>query len=141
MIKIAELTSATGKTFLTIAYDAANNWIYNNWIGYVSPENVKLGSIAVLEAFQTHQTPYGLNDNQELVGRWDEAVDWIEQVWMPQAAAAGLRCYAHVTNQESFAAASAAEMESRTNGLFQMRIFGDMDSAKSWLKECQKSES
>ncbi|WP_266202680.1 hypothetical protein [Pontibacter kalidii] len=141
MTKVAELTSTTGKVFLTVAYDAANNWIYNNWVGYVSPENVKQGSLAVLEAFQTYNSPYGLNDNRELVGRWDEAVDWIEKEWMPKAIAAGLRYYAHIANQESFAAASAADMLSRTHGRFEMRIFEDPGSAKVWLQECQKLEN
>ncbi|WP_276499213.1 STAS/SEC14 domain-containing protein [Pontibacter litorisediminis] len=138
MTKTVELTSATGKVFLTVAYDAANNCIYNNWVGYVSPENVRQGSLAVLEAIKTHRTPYGLNDNRQLVGRWDDSVDWIEKEWMPQAMAAGLRYYAHVANQESFAAASAADMVSRTHGLFEMRIFDNLESAQTWLRACQR---
>lgn len=141
MAKVAELTSATGKIFLTVEYDAANNWIYNNWTGYVSPENVMQGSLAVLEAFRKYKSLCGLNDNRELVGRWDESVDWIEKEWMPKAIAAGLRYFAHVANQESFGAASAADMLSRVHGLFQMRIFNDLESAKSWLKECQQTEA
>lgn len=141
MAKVAELTSATGKVFLTVEYDEASNLIYNNWVGYVSPENVKLGSMAVLEAFQTYKTPYGLNDNRLLVGRWDDSVSWIEKEWMPKAIAAGLRYYAHIANHESFAAASAADMLQRAHGLFQMHIFDDMESAKRWLKECQLAEA
>lgn len=141
MIKIVELTSVTGKVFLTIEYDTVNNWIYNNWLGYVSPNNVKLGSLAVLEAFQEYKTPYGLNNNIELVGRWDESVDWIEKEWMPKAVAAGLRCYAHVANKESFAAPSAAAMQSRSQDMFDMRVFDNLESAKKWLRECQKLEN
>ncbi|TPE43548.1 hypothetical protein [Pontibacter mangrovi] len=140
MTKIAELTSSTGKVYLTITYDEANHWICNEWEGYVSPENVKQGSLAVLEAFRKYKTAYGLNDNTKLVGRWDDSVNWIEKEWMPQAIAAGLRYYAHVANQESFAAASAADMETRTHGLFEMRIFDDVESAKDWLKACQKPD-
>jgi hypothetical protein len=79
IIKYKELSTSTGKVYLSIYYDEQNNWIYNNWVGYVSPENVKLGSLAVLDALKKYKTPCGLNDNTELVGRWDQSVDWIAQ--------------------------------------------------------------
>jgi hypothetical protein len=140
MIRFAELQSATGKVYLTIDFDTHDKWIYSNWFGYASPDNVKQGALAVLDAYRLHPTPYLLNDNSQLVGRWDDSVDWIEETWMPQAIASGLRYFAHVANQESFAAASALDMLRRSEGLFQMQIFGDLDSAQEWLKECQEAE-
>ena len=136
-MKLQELKSATGKTFLTIRFDESNNWIYNNWTGYVTAENVVQGSLAVLEMIEKHQASFGLNDNLFLVGRWDHSVDWIEQEWIPRAVAAGLRYYAHVVNEDSFAAASSAEMLTRVQGRFHMQIFRDLESARQWLKECQ----
>lgn len=29
-----ELTNGFGKMYLSIAYDSANGWVYNNWTGY-----------------------------------------------------------------------------------------------------------
>ncbi|MBD1396874.1 hypothetical protein H9Q13_06835 [Pontibacter sp. JH31] len=136
-MKLRELKSATGKIFLTTHVDERNNWVYNNWLGYVTPENVVQGSLAVLEMIEKYQVSYGLNDNRLLVGRWDHSVDWIEQVWTPRAAAAGLRYYAHVVNEDSFAAASSADMLSRVQGRFHMHIFQDIESAQQWLLECQ----
>ncbi|MCP2043603.1 STAS/SEC14 domain-containing protein [Pontibacter sp. HSC-36F09] len=138
-MKVQELTSSTGKTYLTIYYDEHNKWVYNDWIGYVSPENVKQGSLAVLQAIKQHKASCGLNDNRNLVGRWDESVEWIEQVWIPAAAEAGLRYYAHIANEDAFAAASSADMLDRVQGRFEMRIFKDIDEARSWLTACQQS--
>lgn len=134
-----ELRSSTNKTFLTIYFDEQENWVYNNWTGYVSPDNVKQGALAVLEAFKNFKTQFGLNDNQELVGTWDQAVDWIEEEWIPGASEAGLRFYAHIVNQEAFAAASAADMLSRIKGEFTMKIFSNSLDAKQWLYSCKEA--
>lgn len=138
-MKIQELTSSTGKVYLTIHYDEQNKWLYNDWTGYVTPENVKQGGLAVLDAIKQHRTALGLNDNRNLVGRWDDALAWIEQEWIPAAAEAGLRYYAHVVDADSFAAASSADMLNRVQGRFQMRIFQNMTDAREWLNSCQSS--
>ncbi|PKV63303.1 STAS/SEC14 domain-containing protein [Pontibacter ramchanderi] len=137
-MKVQELTSSTGKTYLTIHYDEQHKWVYNDWTGYVSPENVKQGSLAVLEAIRQYNAACGLNDNRKLVGRWDESVGWIEQEWIPMAAEAGLRYYAHIVNEDAFAAASSADMLSRVQGRFEMRIFEDASEARAWLTACQQ---
>jgi len=141
MTRIAELKAATGKTYLTIDYDTQHHWIYNNWLGYVTAENVKKGALQVLQALETYRTPCGLNDNRQLTGPWDHSVDWIEEEWIPGAARAGLRYYALVVDQEAFAAASAQDMLSRVKGLFTMRIFDDINQARHWLQECQAPTS
>jgi hypothetical protein len=136
-MKVQELTSSTGKVYLTISFDETNKWIYNDWIGYVTPDNVMQGCLAVLDAIKKHKVSCGLNDNRHLVGRWDQSVGWIEEEWTPQAVAAGLRYFAHVVDIESFAAASSVQMLERVQGKFHMRIFHDLDSARDWLKACQ----
>ena len=137
MIKLQELISPTGKTFLTIYYDRDNNWIYNDWEGYVTPENVKQGAMAVLDAFQTHNTFCGLNDNSKLVGPWDQVIAWIEKEWIPLITDAGLRYYAHVVDKDSFAAASAEAMAERAQGHFEMQLFNNLADARNWLRQCQ----
>lgn len=135
-LKLQELKSATGKTYLTIYFDQQNKWVYNDWTGYVTPGNVLQGSLAVLAAIEKHGVTCGLNDNRNLVGRWDQSVDWIEREWVPRAVAAGLRYYAHVVDGSSFAAASSADMLNRVRDRFHMRIFQDFDAAQDWLKTC-----
>jgi hypothetical protein len=132
-MKVQELKSPTGKNFLIIHYDEQNQWIYNDWAGYVSPENVMQGSLAVLDAIKKYRVACVLNDNRRLVGRWDDSVDWIGQEWTPKAAAAGLQHFAHVVDADTFAAASSENMLNRVQGRFHMRIFRDIDEAKEWL--------
>lgn len=141
MVKLQELKSSTGKVFLTIYYDEENNWIYNNWEGYVTPENVKQGAMAVLDAFRAHNVFCVLNDNSKLVGPWDQAVEWIEKEWTPLIIDAGLRYFAHVVDKDSFAATSAETMAERTQSHFKMQLFNNLADAQKWLQKCQHNHS
>ena len=77
--------NSLNQIFLTLEYDSINNWHFANWIGYASTENVKEGAVAHLKLMRENPCPYFLNNNQELVGPWDKANDWLQEVWIPQA--------------------------------------------------------
>ncbi|GAB3820729.1 hypothetical protein GCM10028895_21490 [Pontibacter rugosus] len=80
-----ELKSATGKTYLTIQLDQKNKWLYNNWTGYVSTDNVRQGAISFLELLEESDCSYSLTDNRELVGPWEKSLTWIRTDWIPAA--------------------------------------------------------
>ncbi|RZK52173.1 MAG: STAS/SEC14 domain-containing protein, partial [Hymenobacter sp.] len=91
---LAELVNGFGKTYLTIDYDAANNWVYNNWIGYQTYVGVIAGADACLPPLRENHCAYLLNDNRQVVGPWDHAVQWIATDWAPRAAGQGLTHFA-----------------------------------------------
>lgn len=136
MEKVQELWSPTNKLYLTIYHDSQSNFIFNNWTGYVTSENVKNGAFAVLDALKKYNSCNILNNNKELLGRWDHTVEWIETEWTPRAIEIGLRNFAHVVDSETFAAASAADMLKRVNGRYTMMIFNTVEEAKQWLQTC-----
>ena len=129
-----ELTNSFDKTFLTIEFDEANNWIYNNWVGVLPTEKVIQGCQATLEFLRENPSPHMLNDNREVVGSWSKANDWIAQNWMPQALSIGLKRFAHIVSPGIFGQASAAEMITRVGNQFEMRLFQDIEKAKAWLR-------
>jgi len=130
----AILTNSFDKVFLTIEFDAANQWIYNNWVGVLPTEKVIQGCQATLDFLRDKPCPHMLNDNREVIGSWNSANDWIAQNWMPQALAMGLKRFAHVVSPGIFGQASAAEMITRVGKQFEMRLFQDIELAKSWLR-------
>lgn len=136
MQKIKELWSPTNKLYLTIYHNEQANFIFNNWAGYVTSDNVKNGAFAVLEALKEFKSSCILNNNKELLGRWDHTVEWIEQDWTPRAIEAGLRNFAHVVDDDTFAAASAADMLKRVAGRYTMQIFNTVEDAEQWLQTC-----
>lgn len=133
--------NSLNRVFFTLEFDPINNWYYGNWIGYASTENVKIGALAHLELMREKPCPYYLNNNQELLGPWDKANDWLQQHWVPQARDLGLRYMAHILAPNIAAALSSQDLLRRVDGSFEMRIFGEMDKAKAWLKQNQGAET
>ena len=65
-----ELLNGFGKVYLTIDYDAANQWVYNNWIGYQTYTGIISGADACLVPLRENHCAYLLNDNSGLRGPW-----------------------------------------------------------------------
>ncbi|RYD69474.1 MAG: hypothetical protein EOP53_27100 [Sphingobacteriales bacterium] len=127
------IKNAFGQTYLIIEFDEKKNLIHNFWYGLLTVENVKHGATEVLDIMKQTNCTNLLNDNREIIGSWDQANDWIEKEWMPKALGLGLRQFAHVVSNGVFGELSAKEMQTRVGDKFEMRLFNDIDTAKSWL--------
>ena len=136
-----ELKNSFGKVYLTITWDEKNGWIINNWEGMLSVENVMQGASEVLKVMRQTGCHYLLNDNRQVTGSWNQANDWIEQTWMPQALALGLRRFAHIVPSAMFGVTSAEEMLKRMGQRFEMRLFKSRQEAKQWLTDAQKMQA
>ena len=135
---LTEMTNGFGKVYLTTEYDAANQWVYNNWIGYQTYTGIIAGADACLLPLRDNACAYLLNDNRQVIGPWDHAVEWIVTNWANRAAAQGLTHFAHVASPDSLAAHSAEAMHLGIGGRLQMRMFGDMAEARAWLRAAQQ---
>ncbi|MBT9394251.1 STAS/SEC14 domain-containing protein [Hymenobacter sp. NST-14] len=134
-----ELTNGFGKVYLTIEYNPASEWVYNNWVGYQTYTGIVAGADACLAPLREHACPYLLNDNRQVLGPWDHAVEWIVTDWAPRAIAQGLTHFAHVVSPESLAAISAEAMHIGIGGKLQMKMFGDIDEAADWLRQARQT--
>ena len=134
-----ELVNGFGKIYLTIDYDAANNWVYNNWIGTQTYVGVIAGADACLPPLRENSCAYLLNDNRQVIGPWDHAVQWIATDWAPRAASQGLTHFANVVSPEAMAALSAEAMYLGIGERLQIRMFGDIDAARAWLHAAQQA--
>lgn len=132
-----ELTNSFGKVYISITFDRQFNWIYNNWLGYQSFENVVAGANACLEFIRRYQVSCVLNDNRLVVGPWHHATDWIAKDWTPRAIAAGMKFFAHVVDRQTLAGMSAEEMHQKVGNFFEMRVFDDLQEARVWLQQCR----
>jgi len=135
---LTELVNGFGKIYLTIDYDAVNNWVYNNWIGTQTYVGVIAGADACLPPLRENSCAYLLNDNRQVIGPWDHAVQWIATDWAPRAANQGLTHFANVVSPESMAALSAEAMYLGIGERLRIRMFGDIDAARAWLHEAQQ---
>ena len=131
------LKHADGRVFLEAYLKPELNCIYSSWNGFVNIENVKTGCLAGLELLKEHKSPYLINDNSSLEGPWQQANEWIETVWMPQALEAGLRYFAHVVSKDIFGKLSVKDLEKKVVGVFTMRLFDTAEQAENWIREVQ----
>ena len=128
------LTNSFDKVFLTIEFDVANQWIYNNWTGVLPTEKVIQGCQATIEFLRENRCAHMLNDNRQVIGSWNSANDWIAANWMPQVLKLGLKRFAHIVSPGIFGQASAEEMVTRVGNQLEIRLFKDVDLAKEWLR-------
>jgi hypothetical protein len=134
-----ELKNQVGKVYFTLEYKKDVNYVYANWIGFVTVDNVIEGASKVLEYFEKTKCPNFINDNRELTGPWKNANDWIETVWTPKALELGLKNFAFVVSSNIFGELSAKDLGVRLDSLgFEMKTFKDFDLAESWLKDKSK---
>jgi hypothetical protein len=136
-----ELFNDAGNLYLSITYDAANKWVYSNWLGYQTYDSVVSGAEACLVSLQENQCPYLLNDNRHLLGLWDEAVGWTITDWVPRVIELGLTHFAHVVNPDSMATLTADSLYHGVHRRLKMRVFDDIEIAKAWLRDAQQAAS
>lgn len=132
-----ELVNGNRKVYLTITYDAANGWVYNNWIGAQTYTGIVAGANTCLDPLREHACAYLLNDNRLVTGPWDHAVEWIATDWAPRAAAQGLTHFANVVSPDVMAAYSAEDMYFGIADQLHIRLFTDLVEAQDWLREAQ----
>jgi hypothetical protein len=132
-----EVKNSSGHIFLTIAYDAQNEWMYGNWSGYQTLESVQQGANTYLGIVAEHKCPYLFNDNRLVAGPWSLATEWLVQDWSPRAVALGLTHFAHVISPEAMARLSAENLRFRLRGYLQMQIFEEAQKAAEWLQQAQ----
>ena len=131
---IAELKSSLGKVYLTIETDSKNRWIFTDWQGYLTAENIRVGAEAYAEALATSGFSCVLNDTRSVRGPWDHSMDWVINVWAPNAAKAGLRHFAMISTPETLADGSAANFYGQLTA-FQGQVFDNMAEARTWLRQ------
>ena len=135
---IQELTSPTGRVYLTIDTDTINRWILVDWIGYLTADSIKAGAQAYTDALAKSGFSCVLNDTRSVRGPWDHSMDWVINVWAPNAAKAGLKHFAMVSTPESLADGSAANFYAKLTA-FQAEVFDNLSSARAWLSQYTKA--
>jgi hypothetical protein len=134
---IQELTTPTGRVYLTIETDVENRWILVDWIGYLTADSIKAGARAYTAALAASGFSCVLNDTRSVRGPWDHSMDWVVNEWAPNAAAAGLRHFAMITTPETLAQESASAFYAQLRA-FEAQVFDNREKAQQWLRTvCQ----
>ncbi|RDV11968.1 STAS/SEC14 domain-containing protein [Pontibacter diazotrophicus] len=128
-----EYPNIFGKVFLTVDIDKKNEWVHNDWIGYLTRDNVQFGALAYLNAVRESGFSCVLNDNSKVLGSWDHSLEWTAKEWVPLAAKAGLKYFAMIVSPDSLAESSVLSFANLITS-FEVKVFSNITDAKSWLR-------
>jgi hypothetical protein len=104
------------------------------WVGYRTTDQLK----AVLEGhymklFIQHKCKNSVVDSTKMSGSFNEATDWLAQIYMPKLINLGLKNVAVVLPTNVFAQLTVDEWDKKVGG-FESRNFGSLTDAVNWLK-------
>jgi hypothetical protein len=124
-------------SFCSLSYDEAEEWLQAVWRGYVDPLEAHRGAQAYLEHASRVPSPFLLNDNSQLQGPWFDSLEWLADVWVPQAVRLGLRYVAHIVQADQHHDILTARL---VGGLpFELQIFQEPADARHWLREMRRA--
>ena len=129
-----ELKTSTGEIFAFVSKEKDTPWIYVQWVGKVSLEDLKKSMIQYTDVLTKQACPYVLSDRRISEGNWFEINHWIEHKWAPMAIEAGLQYIAHVTAPMATSQLGSQDLASRIIG-FEFQSFKSIEDAESWLRE------
>jgi|GEM_PF-1231767 len=120
---------------LRISYDAANHWLYNQWIGVYDEATVRERVQDVFACLATQPCRRILSDHSQLTGSWLSASVWIGEYYFDRLVECGITHFAWV-----YSAAYPDRLAMEKALSFTMHpvvaIFDEVASAYEWLHQC-----
>ncbi|AMM52345.1 hypothetical protein TH61_15710 [Rufibacter sp. DG15C] len=130
-----ELKKANGDVYFEAERLPDNSYILINWIGTQTLESVVMGGNHVLAMLREKPCIAVINSNQELVGPWDVAVNYLANKWAPAAHALGLKYFAHIISPGIFGQRSFEQFEKSVLVPLTVKQFEGKPEAERWLSE------
>ncbi|MCU0448242.1 MAG: STAS/SEC14 domain-containing protein [Bernardetiaceae bacterium] len=133
-----ELKNEGGYVYLILEPDHQNKWLYYRWRGFLLMDELKTGFAKVLDLVEKEQFTAVLADHANIVGPWNEVVDWLANEWTPRANQAGLTHLAIRTASDLFSNISLEMflMDNRSPH-YHTKVFESLDDAKHWLRQAK----
>ena len=116
-----------------LSYDEQEGYIQAIWRGYVDPVEARRGAEAYLRRATQAPCRLLLNDNSQMTGPWFDSLEWLAEVWLPQAERLGLRYVAHIVQADR--AHDVLTSQLLENLPFDLQIFHEVADARHWLHE------
>jgi hypothetical protein len=133
------LRHTMGEIYVTI--QLKQDYIEAKWTGHITADNVVSASKAYLELLRSSSCTKLLNDKTDVTGDWEEANDWLQFEWLPNAMAAGLRYMAHVYSFNMFSQLAARELQERISPELSMKNFHERQEAEQWLSTIDATDT
>ena len=121
-----------------LSLEQPEGWLRATWSGYITPDDALSGASGYLARVGPFHNLYLLNDNTDLRGPWFDSLEWLDQVWLPQAIRLGLRYIAHVVQTDTHTDILTLTYPAPITDELELQLFDDVASAQDWLRACQQ---
>ncbi|MGI4873362.1 MAG: hypothetical protein ACRYFX_19565 [Janthinobacterium lividum] len=121
-----------------LSYDEQEGWIQATWRGYVDPAEAMRGAEAYLLRATQAPCTLLLNDNSQMTGPWFDSLEWLAEVWVPQASRLGLRYVAHIVQADRAHDVLTSRLLATLP--FDLQIFHDVADARHWLRQARTAK-
>ncbi len=131
-----ELKNEGGYVYLILEPDQQTQCLHYRWRGFLLMDELKTGFTKILELVEQRQMTALLADHANIVGPWNEIIEWLVAEWTPRANKAGLKYFAIHTATDLFSNISL-ELFLIDNKApqYTTKVFDNMGDAKSWLAQ------
>lgn len=119
--------------FLCVERHVNGNWLYANWIGYQSEDQIRKGCEIILAAVEKYGVKQLLNDNSNVVGIWTPAAEWVGGIWVPRIQSAGLTHLAWVYSPSRLSQVSTNIAIAHFPDAQLIKTFYNIGEANAWL--------
>jgi PAS domain S-box-containing protein len=120
---------------LEIKYSKSQKYVFVKWSGFHSLHSIKTGCLKLLNSVSEKKAKYILNNNEDVIGTWSEAADWVAAEYFPMLQQTGVTHVAWVYSPSTFSRLSADMTIANIKTAIIVRTFDDVDTAKKWLTE------
>ena len=118
--------------YLTLEYNAVDDYIYADWHGSLTNDAIKQGYEDILFYLKKEYCHKLLDSHYGVQSLWVELTDWLAYDWHPRAEKAGLQYHAAVYSQNHFSRLSTEQAVSMVQkGI--VKGFDTVEQAESWL--------
>jgi hypothetical protein len=122
-----------------IYFDKSNNWLFIDWLGELTLEQVQHTSLGIARCFLDHYYPRVLNSNANVTGVSWEVAQWLASEFLPALTLTGVEQMAWVVPPTLRARNGILD----TVNLFPhvaINLFEDIEMAVAWLKQTAPPE-
>ncbi len=121
--------------YVEVLFDESINTGIGNWNGFVSGEEYKTGLNKALELLKEKKTHKWIGNLSNMEAITEEDQRWANEVWFPNALAAGMKRLGVVVSKDIFNQMSVEEMLNKVESLdLVTQYFDNLENAKAWMK-------
>ena len=122
------------KSFVSIYYNATENWLYIQWKGDQTEETLLRGSEQMLECVKSTGSTKLINDSSNFTQTWPNLINWWAENYAPRLQEAGLEYFAWIYGDKNIIKPTADAILQKEKSDILVMVFDNLKTAETWLR-------